>query len=290
MLKKNLVMLIIFILLISLCSSVHAIELKTKLSIIQQASETKELENNQGTISKKIVSLDEEKGEVTIHLDLKNVKPNTSSEDEIYDNTEIFIIIPESANAFENEKITYIETLADKILKKNSKTKIGIIGIQGPIFDGYIDEEGKLVYNENDERNVKGTENNAECIVELTDNIDTLKTKLSNMNSDKKYYNNVQAALRLARKSFSNNVNKILISLYDDVPSTAIGVKSSTDSYGGSSKYATAEEAVKAHLQELISNTKSEILSLKTYNIDFILLRPDDTKFDQKWYDQDRKS
>ncbi len=41
---------------------------------------------------------------------------------------------------------------------------------------------------------------------------------------------------------------------------------------------------VKGHLQELISNTKSEILSLKTYNIDFILLRPDDTKFDQKWY------
>lgn len=261
------------------------------LAVTQKASETKYLENDQGYISKTIIDSNATKGEVTINLNLNNLKSNTNSENDIYDNTEIFIIIPEYTNASENEKITYIETLADKILKKNSKTKIGVIGIQGPISDTYTDEKGNYIVGENDEHDVKGTEDNAEHIVELTDNIDTLKTKLRSMNSEKRnYYDNVQAALRLAKKSFSNNVNKILISLFDNVPYTAIGVDSKPSSYGGwFSKYSTAEEAAKAYLQELVSNTKTEILSLKTYNIDFILLRPDDTEFDKDFYNIDTR-
>ena len=109
---------------------------------------------------------------------------------------------------------------------------------------------------------------------------------LSLMNSSKtEYYTNLQAAIRLANNSYSNNVNKILVSLYDNVSSTAIGISNQAPSYGGIfSEYNTVEESVKAHLDSLVKNTKSEILALKNKNINFILLRPDNTSFDREYY------
>ncbi len=254
------------------------------LNVIQKASEIKYLENDQGNISKTIVKSDTEKGEVTIEVKLAN-KPKDISITK-YDNSEIFIIIPEYTNAQENEKLTYIETLAEKIFAKSSKTKIGIIGIKGTIQDSFIDENGERVQGEKDQIKVNGTEKNAECIVDLTQNLTQLKTELRKMNHEKiQYYSNLQAALRLANNSFSENSNKILISLYDDVPAISIGTNGQC-SYGGLfSQYKTAEEAVRGNLNELVNNTRNEILRLKESNIDFILLRPDDTNFDKKFYD-----
>lgn len=254
------------------------------LNVIQKASEIKYLENDQGNISKTIVKSDTEKGEVTIEVKLAN-KPKDISITK-YDNSEIFIIIPEYTNAQENEKLTYIETLAEKIFAKSSKTKIGLIGIKGTIQDSFIDENGERAQGEKDQIKVNGTEKNAECIVDLTQNLTQLKTELRKMNHEKiQYYSNLQAALRLANNSFSENSNKILISLYDDVPAISIGTNGQC-SYGGLfSQYKTAEEAVRGNLNELVNNTRNEILRLKESNIDFILLRPDDTNFDKKFYD-----
>ena len=285
--KKTIISILILALLISIfIYNVFAVDIKTRLDIVQKASETKNLDDNQGTIQKSIISSNQETGEVNLKVTVNNISTKSNSDGQIYENTEVFIIVPEYTDAAENENLTYVETLASKVLGQNSKTKIGVIGIQGPIRDNYIDNEGRLVQNENDQSAVNGTANDAECIVNLTDNIDVFKNSLRNMNSEKKeYYSNLQAALRLARNSFSNKVNKILISIYDRAPSTAIGLSSQGYSYGGwFSQYSTAEEAIRAKLDDLVSYTKSEILLLKDSNIDFILLRPDDTEFDQKWY------
>ena len=281
--KKTLIVSALIFSLISVMIPVYASN-DVALNIVQKASETKYLENDQGYISKTIVDSDSEKGEVTVEVKLSNTSKESVNEKR-FDNSEIFIIVPEYTNAQENEKLTYVETIEEKIFAKNSKTKIGVIGIQGTISDNSYDEKGNLITGKKDQSGVNGTADNAECIVELTQDISNFKTKLRKMNGEKViYYPNVQAAIRLAKNSFSDKTNKILISLYDNVPNISIGTNSNI-TYGGLfSQYETAEEAAKAHLEELVTNTKSEILSLKDSNIDFILLRPDDTGFDRKFY------
>lgn len=287
MLKKILYALLMLFIILSLFSSVMASNLNTTLNVIQPASETLYLENNQGYLDKKIISSNPEKGEVTIQISLNNFASN-NNETTKYDDTEIYILIPENI-VNDSEKltqyITYIETLSTKVFEKSPKTKIGIIGIQGPIRDTTLREDGNLITGTNDESTINGTESNSEIVVGLTNNTSTIKSGLENMNISKvDYYTNLQSAIKLAKSSYSDKVNKILISLYDNVPKTAIGVCHQI-SYGGLfSQYATAEEAVKGKNQSLVNKTKSEILDLKNSNIDFILLRPDDTSFDQKWY------
>lgn len=283
MLKKGLISFIVIILIIGMLGNVYAADLKTKLDIIQQASETKYLENDQGYISKTIVDSNSNTGEVKIQLKLNNVNNKNEEGNKKFENTEIFIIIPEYTNAKENEKLTYIETLSSKILKNNSNTKIGVVGIKGPIADVSFDQNGNMIHNENDQATVKGTANDAELIVNLTNNLDTIKNNLRNMNSQKKeYYVNVQAAIRLAKNSFSKASNKIIISLYDNVPSTTIGTADRFSYIKGKE-----EQACREQLSSIVNNTKQEILSLKSNNIEFILLRPDDSKFDRKYYDSE---
>lgn len=187
-----------------------------------------------------------------------------------------------------NTYVSYIETLATKVFEKSSNTKIGIVGIKGTISDMQEDENGNMIIGENDEATVNGTEDNAEIVLTPSSDSNEIKLSLQNMNSSKtQYRTNLQAAIRLANKSYSNNVNKILICLYDSVPSIAIGVNSHI-SYGGwFSEYATAEEAVTAKHNQIANKTSSEILTLKNNNVDFILLRPDDTSYDETWYNSD---
>ena len=177
-----------------------------------------------------------------------------------------------------------IENLSNNIFRANTKTKIGIIGITGTIRDRSIDENGNMVTGEKDEGMVDGTAENSEIVVELTNNLDIIKNSLQHMNSSKNiYHNNLQAAIRLANRSYSNNVNKILISLYDGVPDIAIGVHSEV-TYGWFSEYSTAEEGIKAKHENIANYTRSEIMTLKDSDISFILLRPDDTSYDETWY------
>ena len=213
----------------------------------------------------------------------------TAQEEELtYENTEIFIMVPVSASQEKkNEYSTYVETLANKIFEANEKTKIGIIGLKGTIIDMSFDEEGNAIWGENHQGDVEGTVNDGEIVVNLTNQTSALTNGIKNMNPEEtQYYINLQAAIRLAKNSYSENVNKILISLYDNVPSIAIGVENQV-SYGGVTPYDTLEEAVVAKHEKIVSYTKSEILSLQEENIDFILLRPEDTSFDQDWYDKE---
>jgi hypothetical protein len=271
----------------SMFSVAFANNSKTSLNIIQQASETKYLENDQGYISKTIVDSNASTGEVTIELKLSNTKEETEASNK-YEDTEIYIMISE--NIVNDEEIleknlNNISYLAQEILNLDSNIKIGIIGITGTVSNVIENEDGSATFGDNDEVNVEGTEANAEIVVNPTNNVETILNGIKNMNSSKtEYRTNLQAAIRLANKSYSNNVNKILISLYDNVPSIAIGVMSGT-SYGGwNSAYSTAEEAIKAKHENIATYTRNEILTLKTSNVQFFLLRPDDTSYDETWY------
>ena len=278
------IIIVFFILTINL--NVFAVNTETELEVIQKESKTQYLENDQGNITKKIVDYDKENGDVTIEIKVSNVKKD-SQENENYEDTEIYLVVDEGL-AYNEEKlnqyIDYIKKFANNVLKRNSKTKIGIIGMKGTIYDGEIGEDGKVIPGENDESDVKGTEQNTEIVCNLTNNVETLEKSLKNMNIDKtRYRRNLEATIKLANKSYSNKVNKILISLYDGVPEIAIGVKS-TVSYGGIWGN-TIEEAVNSKYKEVSQRTREEILKLEKNNIKFIQLRPEDTSYDAKYYD-----
>ena len=208
MLKKFSVILISFILILGMCSNVNAQELKTSFDIIQKASETKYLDNDQGNISKTIVDSNKDTGEITVELKLNNMEKEVE--------TEVYLIVPENItgqNGNLSETLNITEKLANGILNKNTKTKIGVIGTKGPTSL----EEG-------------GTDKDAEIVVKPTRDVEGIKNGIKNMNPSKNtYYDNMQASIRLASKSYSSNKNKVLISLYDSVIWSAIGITPDMD-------------------------------------------------------------
>lgn len=258
MLKKILISLILILLIIGVCVRVNATELRTSLDIIKLSSETKYLENDQGYISKTIVDSNLDTGEITIELNLKNKDINTSNN--IYENTEVWLIIPElnEIDKKMQEKVSFTMKMCEEILSKSSNVKIGIIGVKGPTTSG-----------------VEGTENDAEYISKLSNDITFIQNNLNNMNNEKNsYLLNHQAALRLASNSFSNDVNKVVITLINGITPTGIGIDNIAPSYGGLfSEYSTAEEAINADLNEKAVAIKNEMDKLKKENINFIVLR-----------------
>ena len=284
--KLTILLLINMLLCIFVNSVVNAAEIEYTLNAVKMNADTLQLENNQGYLENKITFMNAENGEVTVELSLNNKKEE--SEATTYENTEIFILIPEGYSQEKQLEIAgYIETLSNKVFETNENTKIGIIGIMGPRDDSYEDEDGNVIYGENHESDVPGSADNSEIVVELTNNVSEITSGIETMNPNGySYYINVESALNLARNSFSENVNKIIISLYHNVPKTANGIENKV-STGSFSPYDTVEEAVIAKNEELVSATKEAMLNLRNDNIDFILLRPDDTSFDQTWRSSD---
>ena len=278
MVKKIFIMLLALFLICILPYSVNASNTQNELDVVKKNAETTLLSDSIGFFDNKILSTDGQK--VNLELTLNNSNSNQSDEQQYYDNTEIFIIIPEGLkDETKSTYIDYVETFANKVFEANDKTKIGIIGMNGTINDH---DENNLA-TDKDEGDVPGSLDDAEVLVMPTNNVTDIVTNLTNMNPEGNSFNyNLQVAIRIAKNNFSDNVNKILISLYDNVPGIVIGEKSRVN-YGGIFG-TTVEEAVTQHLDKIVKDTKSEILNLNDNTIKFILLRPIDTSFDQKWY------
>ena len=263
----------------------YASQSNMKLEVEKPKISTKYLKDNQGTINYEIENIDDVNGKADIKLTVNNQFISQGVETS-FDKTEIYLIIEENIvtrqEEFDKYK-SYIDTLITKVFESSENTKVGIIGIKGPISDTYTDDSGKLVIGDNDEGEVDGDYSNAEIVSTLSNNKNDLIYSLQNMNINKtKYYNNLQAALNLAKESFSDDANKILISLFNKVPSVANNVQQ-TVSYGGYTGLTLEEAVIKKH-KNIVENTKSELLSLGKKNITFIQFRPKDTDFDQKWY------
>lgn len=280
--KKIFIFLLIVMLVCIMPYSINAQDVQNSLNVIKMESETTYLDNSNGFLDNKITSFDSNLGTVNLELSLNNSSSSQDQEADHYENTEIFIILPEvNSNETKTTYANYIETFANKVFEANSNTKIGIVGMNGTINDN--DENN--IATDNDESTIPGSMDDAEIITMPTTNVTDLVNGITNMNPENwKYHYNLEVAIRIAKNNFSDDVNRILISLYDNVPGIVIG-ETARVNYGGIFG-TTAEEAVRNHLTKIVNQTKTEILSLADEDISFILLRPDDTSFDQTWVNE----
>ena len=273
-----------FMILIAICCcscSAFAVSYNIE-SIKETATLEKVIESKQGKIENKITKVDGTNLEVYGEVSFTNTVYESSQQKQL---TEIYIMVPENivvkSTQYESYK-KYIEEFAQKVYSKNMNTKIGIIGIKGPVNSYTVTDDNLSIDNDDNEADIPGSADNAEIVVELTDNIQNLKNGLSGMNPQKiKYYTNLQAAIGLARRSYSSETNRILISLFDNVPLVCNGIQNSIQR----TEEDVFSELVKDHNDAIVSETKKEILTIINNNISFILLRPDDTSYNQEWRD-----
>lgn len=274
----------IIILFVICCYSCSVFAESYKITSVKDSVVVEQvISGKQGKIENKITKVDDSTQNVYGEINFIN-KASDSKGQKL--STEIYIMLPEnivtSSEGYALYK-TYVEEFAKKVYAKDASAKIGIIGIKGTV-NSHTEVDGKWIINDDDEGDIPGSADNAEIVAKLTNNLETLKTGLNGMNPEKKnFYTNLQAAIGLARDSYSSNSNKILISLFDNVPLICNGVQD-TISHSPDDNF---EELVKAQNSSIVSATKEEMLGLKDDNIAFILLRPENTSYNQTWWDVD---
>ena len=252
MLKKISIILITVLLIISICGSSNAAELKTSLDIIQKAGETKYLENDQGFISKTIVDSNADTGEITIELKLSNTKKETTITN---DTTEIFFVIDnslsmdfvtESGDIRKNLIVNNAKSLANSIFDQSSNVKIGIVKFSGA---GFFAAAGI---------------SNATLVQALSDNKETVISGIQKIaDSSTASGTNIDAGLQRANNNFSSDCkNKIIVLFTDGVPTCDVtGTEAGSDTTDEKSRI--AQKNTKTTIQN-ISKSGVYIISMMT--------------------------
>lgn len=220
MLKKFFIILISILLMIGMCGNVNAAELKTSLDIIQKASETKYLENDQGFISKTIVDSNSDTGEITIELKLSN----TAKEVEKTTDTEIFLVVDNSGSmgyttstgeVRRNIIVRAMKNLVNNIYDNSSNVKVGLVRFAntGTLLTGST----ALMCNLTD---------NKQTMLNAINEYENLDTSV-NINGVEMLHceggTNIEAGLKKANDNFSSgSKNKIMILLTDGIPNASI--------------------------------------------------------------------
>lgn len=204
MLKKISIILISFLLMISMCGKSNAADLKTSLDVMQKASETKYLENDQGFISKTIVDSNADTGEITIELKLSNTKKETINNG----TTEIFFVIDnslsmdhitESGDIRKDLIVNSAKSLVNSIFEQSNSVKVGIVKFSGA---GLITSAGI---------------NNATLVQALSDNKETVIAGIQKIaDSSTASGTNIDAGLQRANGNFSSDCNNKIIVLFTD--------------------------------------------------------------------------
>lgn len=223
--------LFILLLLVLFSSNAIATDLKTELSIIQKASETKYLENEQGYISKTIVNSNADTGEVTIELKLSNTntKQNVTINQSNGKGTEIFLIIDESGSMY--DKVSDGKTRREVVRESSKK-------LAKSILEKYKDVEIGIIK----------FASSVEMTSVLTTDINQINTAIDEGLAGA---TDLYDALVLAKDNYSNkNINKLAIILTDGSPNLA---SISKDEEGN---YISAKEITK---QELINLQKTGV-------------------------------
>ncbi len=201
----------ILLIAIMLSSNVFAADLKTTLNVVEQASETKYLENNQGYISKTIVDSNPSTGEVTVELKLSNTK----KEEEEQEKTEVMLVIDNSPSmdfvttSGQTRKeivIPATKQLVSEIFENSTNVKVGIVYFHG--VSGWS----------------SASISNATLGLKLTDNKNTVLSALDNLNAKAtEGGTNIDAGLQRAEQNFSSSCkNKIIVLLTDGVPNADV--------------------------------------------------------------------
>ncbi len=244
----------ITLIIILILASFSNADVKTTLNVIQQSSETKELENDQGNISKSIVDSNPDAGEVTVELKLSNTKKESSVEK----STEIFLVVDNSpsmdfvTSTGKTRKELVLNSanrLITSIFNNASNVEVGLIDFHGE-KDGLVYEPA-WIYNATVRQSLT---NDKEKVLSAIQKQLERKTESGT---------NIDAGLQTAQKNFSKkDNNKIIILLTDGIPNADV---KGTENEDGN------DVTDKGNI-EIGNNTKATLLNLKSAGIYTITL------------------
>ena len=232
---KKKITLTIFLIIMMMTTSVFATakSADVKMEIVEDNVCTIKL-NEKANLEKKLVEYDLDKHQVTLQLKVNNaaeakipsgemmlvIDSSNSMDQKVDDNTTRKELVLNSANK-----------LVESLLKANPTTlKIGVVTFS---TRSQKDENGNLII---------GTEADAQKVCDFTNNVQTLKSKISAIEGTGQY-TNLDSGLKLAKSQYtSEDNNKYMIVLTDGLPNIAIGHNDLT-SYKGLTDVITATKA-----------------------------------------------
>ena len=232
---KKKIALTIFLIIMMMTTSVFATakSADVKMEIVEDNVCTIKL-NEKANLEKKLVEYDLDKHQVTLQLKVNNaaeakipsgemmlvIDSSNSMDQKVDDNTTRKELVLNSANK-----------LVESLLKANPTTlKIGVVTFS---TSSQKDENGNLII---------GTEADAQKVCDFTNNVQTLKSKISAIEGTGQY-TNLDSGLKLAKSQYtSEDNNKYMIVLTDGLPNIAIGYNDLT-SYKGLTDVITATKA-----------------------------------------------
>ena len=206
--------------------------------------------NEDSKFEKKIISSNLDKHQVTLQLQINNNAINEIPEGEL-------MIVIDSSDSM-NTKITDTTTRKDLVLNSANKLVENLLSINSSTL-----KIGVVTFSASQEQSEMGTEKDAQLVTTFTNDLKTLKTKISAIEGTGSY-TNLDAGLKLAQKTFTTEKNnKYIIVLTDGVPNMNVG----------------NSDLVKIEaLEKVISTTKETLLSLKDINVISLLTGIDDEK------------
>ena len=230
--RKIFIIFITFILLVGICGSVNASELKTKLDIIQKSADIKYLENDQGYISKSIIDSNKDTGEVTIELKLSN----TAKAVEKTTDTEIFLVIDNSFSmdyAVTEQStrrellISAMRTFVNQIYAQSSNVKVGLVRFAGK--DSWnLTNSPTLTNGTKLMCNLTKDKSTMLSAITAFENLETKQTATNNSHCESN--TNIAAGIKKANDNFSAEcTNKIIVLLTDGLPTQDLTFSTTSD-------------------------------------------------------------
>ena len=206
--------------------------------------------NEDSKFEKKIISSNLDKHQVTLQLQINNNAINEIPEGEL-------MLVIDSSDSM-NTKITETTTRKDLVLNSANKLVENLLSINSSTL-----KIGVVTFSASQEQSEMGTEKDAQLVTTFTNDLKTLKTKISAIEGTGSY-TDLDAGLKLAQKTFTTEKNnKYIIVLTDGVPNMNVG----------------NSDLVKIEaLEKVISTTKETLLSLKDINVISLLTGIDDEK------------
>ena len=245
---KKRITLIIFLLITMIATTVFASAKATDvtMSVVEDNVCTIKL-NESASFEKKLIETDLTKKEVTLQLKVNNAAKSIIPSGEmmlVIDSSSSMDQIVSGTTTRKDLVLNSANKLVESLLEANpTSLKIGVVTFSTGTEK---DENGYLV---------TGTEADAQKVSDFTNDVTSLKNKISAIKGTGQY-TNLDSGLRLAKSQFTSaDNNKYMIVLTDGLPNLAVG-HNDLVTYNG--------------LTDVINTTKSTLTSLE--NVDLITM------------------
>ena len=245
---KKKITLIIFLLITMIATTVFATanSADVTMEVVEDNVCTIKL-NESASFEKKLIETDLTKKEVTLQLQVNNAAKSVIPSGEmmlVIDSSSSMDQVVSGNTTRKDLVLNSANKLLEDLLKANpTSLKIGVVTFSTGTEK---DENGYLI---------TGTEADAQKVCDFTNDVSTLKTKISAIEGTGQY-TNLDSGLKLAKSQYtSENNNKYMIVLTDGLPNLAVG-HNDLVSYSG--------------LTDVINETKSTLTSLE--NVDLITM------------------